>query len=347
MKEQGFGLQASAKTLEGKQHPDREAQFRYLNEQVKEHQSAGQPVISIDAEKKEQLGRSPNPGRQWRPAGDPVQVEDRSFYFTGPDVEVAIPFGIYDLANDSGWVNVGTDHDTSVFAVESIRRWWQAPRPDGLPERRTLVDHRGLRRVQQLPLPVMEGRTRRLGRPDGPDRDRLPFSTGHLEMEQDRTPAVLPHHRERARKAPDQPRGRRQQHRRNPDQNGPASTRRVGHLHLPPVGVSVSRDHLRSLPLTPHDQHGTWNYTISATSDADDNAPGINDRDRTRAQVLTMLADPRLSGMTASELETLCDRLAPSQAARAEQRKFQQRGGRRRQPRKHPSHKRVRITHAQ
>ncbi|MDX3372703.1 ISAzo13 family transposase, partial [Streptomyces sp. ME02-6987-2C] len=98
-----------------------------------------------------------------------------------------------------------------------------------------------------------------------------------------------------------------------------------------PVGISVSRDHLRSLPITPHDQHGTWNYTISATSDADDNAPGINDRDRTRDQVLTMLADPRLSGMTASELETLCDRLAPSQAAQAEQRKFQQRGGRRRQ----------------
>src|SRR5262249_52146277 len=81
LKEQGFSLQASAKILEGKQHPDRDAQFRYLNEQVREHQSAGQPVISIDAKKKEQLGQLPNPGRQWRPAGDPVQVEDHSFYF--------------------------------------------------------------------------------------------------------------------------------------------------------------------------------------------------------------------------------------------------------------------------
>jgi transposase len=126
LKEQGFSLQASAKTLEGKQHPDRDAQFRYINEQVKEHQAAGQPVISIDAKKKEQLGQLPNPGRQWRPGGDPVQVEDHSFYFIGPDVDVAIPFGIYDLAIDSGWVNVGTDHDTSVFAVESIRRWWRA-----------------------------------------------------------------------------------------------------------------------------------------------------------------------------------------------------------------------------
>jgi hypothetical protein len=112
--------------VEGKQHPDREAPFLYINEQVKEHQAAGQPVISIDAKKKEQLGQLSNPGRQWRPAGDPVQVEHHSFYFIGPDVEVAIPFGIHDLAHDSGCVNVGTDHDTSVFAVESIRRWWQA-----------------------------------------------------------------------------------------------------------------------------------------------------------------------------------------------------------------------------
>lgn len=122
---QGFSLQANAKTLEGSQHPDRDAQFRHLNEQVKQYQAAGQPVISVDAKKK-QLGQLPNPGRQWRPKGDPVQVEDHSFYFIGPDVEVAIPFGIYDLTRDSGWVNVGTDHNTSVFAVESIRRWWRS-----------------------------------------------------------------------------------------------------------------------------------------------------------------------------------------------------------------------------
>src|SRR5215831_134072 len=101
LREQGFSLQANAKTLEGKQHPDRDAQFRYLNEQVRQHQSAGQPVISIDAKKKEQLGQLPNPGRAWRPKGDPVQVEDHSFYFAGPGTEVAIPFGIYDLARDA------------------------------------------------------------------------------------------------------------------------------------------------------------------------------------------------------------------------------------------------------
>src|SRR5436305_3112819 len=124
--EQGFSLQANVKTLEGKQHPDRDAQFHYLNEQVKQHQAAGEPVISVDTKKKEQLGRLPNSGREWRPRGQPVQVEDHSFFFTGPEVEQAIPYGIYDLAADTGWVNVGVDHDTSAFAVASIRRWWHA-----------------------------------------------------------------------------------------------------------------------------------------------------------------------------------------------------------------------------
>jgi hypothetical protein len=87
-------------------------------------QGGGAP--GVDTKKKEQLGQLPNPGRQWRPKGDPVQVEDHSFFFTGPDVPHAIPYGVYDLAADRGWVNVGVDHDTSAFAVASIRRWWHA-----------------------------------------------------------------------------------------------------------------------------------------------------------------------------------------------------------------------------
>ena len=126
LRQAGFSLQGNAKTLEGAQHADRDAQFRYINEQVKDHQAAGEPVISVDTKKREQLGRLPNPGRQWRPKGDPVRVEDHSFFFTGPDVEQAIPYGIYDISANTGWVNVGIDHDTSTFAVASIRRWWQA-----------------------------------------------------------------------------------------------------------------------------------------------------------------------------------------------------------------------------
>jgi hypothetical protein len=126
LKREGFSLQANAKTLEGAQHPDRDAQFRYLNQQVKDHQADGEPVVSVDTKKREQLGRLPMAGREWRPTGEPVEVEDHHFFFTGPDVEQAIPYGIDDLTRNSGWVNVGVDHDTSVFAVASIRRWWQA-----------------------------------------------------------------------------------------------------------------------------------------------------------------------------------------------------------------------------
>src|SRR6266550_3629723 len=122
----GFSLQANAKTLEGAQHPDRDAQFGYINDQVKEHQADGEPVISVDAKKREQLGRLPMAGREWRPQGEPIEVEAHSFFFSGPEVEQAIPYGIYDLARNTGWVNVGVDHDTCVFAVESIRRWWRA-----------------------------------------------------------------------------------------------------------------------------------------------------------------------------------------------------------------------------
>ncbi len=126
LKQEGFSLQANVKTLEGAQHPDRDAQFRYINEQVKQHQDDGEPVISVDTKKREQIGRLPMPGREWRPRGEPVEVEDHHFFFSGPDVQQAIPYGIYDIVRNTGWVNVGVDHDTSVFAVESIRRWCRA-----------------------------------------------------------------------------------------------------------------------------------------------------------------------------------------------------------------------------
>ncbi|MFB9601359.1 ISAzo13 family transposase, partial [Saccharothrix longispora] len=123
LREEGFSLQSNAKTLEGKQNPDRDAQFRYLNEQVKNHQAAGQPVVSVDTKKKELVGQYENAGREWRPGGDPVKVDTHDF----PDTTLgkAVPYGIYDLAANTGWVNVGTDHDTAAFAVESIRRWWK------------------------------------------------------------------------------------------------------------------------------------------------------------------------------------------------------------------------------
>jgi transposase len=121
--ELGFSLQGTAKTLEGSAHPDRDAQFRYINAQASEHQAAGDPVISVDT-KKELVGDFANGGKEYRPEGSPVPV--RTHDFTDKDLGKVIPYGVYDVAANTGWVNVGTDHDTAAFAVESIRRWWAA-----------------------------------------------------------------------------------------------------------------------------------------------------------------------------------------------------------------------------
>jgi transposase len=120
--EQGFSTQANAKVLEGRRHPDRDAQFRYIAAQAGEHLAAGQPVISVDAKKKEQVGQYAQAGREWRPRGDPVRA--RSHDFPGGQSGHAIPYGVYDVAANTGFVNVGTDHNTAALAVESIRRWW-------------------------------------------------------------------------------------------------------------------------------------------------------------------------------------------------------------------------------
>jgi hypothetical protein len=117
-----YSLQANVKTVDGKQNPDRDAQFRYLGAQVSKRIAAGQPVISVDAKKKELIGQYASTGRAWRPQGDPEQVNTHDF----PDKELgkAVPYGVYDVAADTGWVSVGSDGDTAQFAVETIRRWW-------------------------------------------------------------------------------------------------------------------------------------------------------------------------------------------------------------------------------
>jgi hypothetical protein len=115
-------LQANAKNLEGESHPDRDAQFHFINKRVKDFLKRDQPVISVDTKKKEPVGNHKNSGREWQPKGCPEQVE--VYDFGGPKRTKAIPDGIYDIGKNMGWVNVGTDHDTATFEVASIRRWW-------------------------------------------------------------------------------------------------------------------------------------------------------------------------------------------------------------------------------
>jgi hypothetical protein len=134
----GFSLQGNAKVIEGGSHPDRDAQFRYINARAGAFQEAGDPVISVDSKKKELVGDFGTAGRQWRPKGSPARVRDHDFASEGEGK--AIPYGVYDLAADAGWVSVGTDHDTAAFAVETIRRWWNARgRADYPAARRLLV----------------------------------------------------------------------------------------------------------------------------------------------------------------------------------------------------------------
>jgi hypothetical protein len=120
--EMDYSLQANRKTIEGASHPDRNAQFEYINRRVKEHLWTKDPVISVDTKKKELVGNFKNGGREWRPQGDPEQVQIHDFVV--PELGRAIPYGVYDLGQNTGWVSAGVDHDTAEFAVATIRRWW-------------------------------------------------------------------------------------------------------------------------------------------------------------------------------------------------------------------------------
>jgi hypothetical protein len=124
LREMGYSLQGNRKTLEGGNHPDRDAQFRYINAQVTNALTSGQPTISVDTKKKELVGDFKNGGREYRPKGEPEKVRAHDFLI--PELGRASPYGVYDIAENAGWVSVGVDHDTASFAVNSIRRWWNA-----------------------------------------------------------------------------------------------------------------------------------------------------------------------------------------------------------------------------
>src|SRR5829696_3755345 len=280
LRENGFSLQGTAKTLEGKQHPDRDAQFAYINEQVKAHQSAGAPVVSVDAKKKEQLGQLPAAGREWRPKGDPVSVEDHSFFSMGPEMPLAIPYGVYDLGADAGWVNVGVDHDTSAFAVASIRRWWAA---------RGALDHPG---ATKLLITADAGGSNSY-------RYRLwKAELAALAAETGLTITVCHF-------PPGTSKWNKIEHRLFSQitmnwRGRPltshevvvatiASTRtRTGlrvHAELDtgayPLGIAVTREQLRLLPIQAHARHGQWNYTIAPTGGQ---VAPIDDQERARAR---------------------------------------------------------------
>ena len=256
----GYSLQANAKLNEGKQHPDRDAQFAYLNEQVRLHQAAGAPVLSVDTKKKELVGEFKNGGREWQPKGQPEAVNVHDFLSQG--VGKAIPYGIYDVSRNSGWVSVGIDHDTASFAVETLRRWWLGEGGFTYPEARRLLicadgggsnDYRS--RLWKVELARFAQET------------GLEITVCHLPPGTSKWNKI--EHRMFAHISMNW-RGRPlTSHEAVIELIGATTTRQGLRIHAEldpgtyPTGVTVSDAELAGTPLTRHAFHGEWNYTLS------------------------------------------------------------------------------------
>ncbi len=329
LRQEGFSLQANAKTIEGTQHPDRDAQFRYLNEQARDHRDAGDPVISVDTKKKELIGEYKNAGHEWRPAGQPVRVNTHDF---PGQAEKAIPYGIYDMAANTGWVTIGTDHDTAAFAVASIKGWWRARGRHDYPRARRLLitadggGSNGYRtrgwKTHLADLAAETGLEITVCHlPPGTSKwnkiEHRLFS--HITMNWRGRP--LTSHEVMLRAIS-------------------ATTSRTGltvHAELDsgeyPTGIRVSDQAIAALPITRHRFHGDWNYTFHPA----DHQPGpVLPRQRgwpaegSRPLMLHDLQDPELTGMSRKHLSDLTHSLIPRLEERREQVRHAARGGRRR-----------------
>jgi transposase len=258
--EMGYSLQANAKLNEGKQHPDRDAQFAYLNEQVRQHQAEGAPVLSVDTKKKELVGEFKNGGREWRPKGRPEAVNIHDFLSQGAGK--AIPYGIYDVSRNSGWVSVGIDHDTASFAVETLRRWWLGEGRFTYTEARRLLicadgggsnDYRS--RLWKVELA-------RFARETG-----LEVTVCHLPPGTSKWNKI--EHRMFAHISMNW-RGRPlTSHQAVIELVGATTTRQGLRIHAEldsntyPTGLRVSDAELAGVPLARHAFHGEWNYTLN------------------------------------------------------------------------------------
>src|SRR5580693_3437305 len=320
-----FSLQGNSRTIEGAQHPDRDAQFRYIGAQAAGHMAAGQPVISVDAKKKEKTGNYAGPGAEWEPAGAPVQVRDHDF----PDqtASTVTPYGIYDLAANAGWVNVGTDHDTAAFAVESVRRWWDAAGRAAYPAASRLLvtadagGSNGYRtRAWKAGLAALAAQT------------GLEITCCHFPPGTSKWNKI--EHRLFSHITMNW-RGRPLTSHQVAVSSIAATATRTGltvHAELDtgsyPTGVKISNAQLDALPLTRHDWHGTWNYTLAPQPGPAPPAPPP----APPRPGLAWLCHPALTGLTARDLDALTAALAAPAAALREAALHRRRGYRPRKP---------------
>ncbi|WP_435807742.1 ISAzo13 family transposase [Streptomyces canus] len=312
LREEGFSLQSNAKTLEGKQHPDRDAQFHYLNEQARDHQDCGAPVISVDTKKKELVGPFKNNGREWEPRGEPVRVDTHDF----PDRELgrAVPYGIYDVAANTGWVNVGTDHDTAAFAVESIRRWWNGAGQAAYPTAGRLLITADAGGSNGYRTRTWKTELARFAAEAG-----LTVTVCHLPPGTSKWNRI--EHRLFSHITMNW-RGRPLTSHEVIVESIAATTTKTGltvHAELDtnpyPTGVQVSDDELAALPITRHRFHGDWNYTLHPQHPRDttaiNNTPAQAPANRPDHLTRRSLQDPELTGMTRQRLSELIDTLTP------------------------------------
>jgi transposase len=312
LRSEGFSLQGNVKTVEGKQHPDRDGQFRYINEQVKAHQGSADPVISVDTKKKELVGELRNAGRQWRPKGSPAAtlVHD----FPEDAIGKAVPYGIYDITANAGWVNVGTDHDTAAFAAESIRRWWNAAGRRDYPQARRLLITADAGGSNSYRTRVWKAEVAALAVETGLEITVCHFPPGtskwnkiehrlfsHITMNW---------------------RGRPLTSHEVVVQTIAATATGTGlrvHAELDPgaygTGLQVSDAQMDALPLDRHDWHGDWNYTLHPREHGDweyGTRPGGRARPVSApapfdqpSPALAWLCHPALTGMPAAEWDAL------------------------------------------
>ena len=317
--QQGFSLQANAKTIEGKQHPDRDGQFRYINEQARAHREAGDPVISVDAKKKEQVGQYASPGRTWRPAGEPARVRDHDF--PDADEQKAIPYGIYDLAANTGWVNVGTDCNTAEFAVESIRRWWKDRGSGNYPAARRLLITADAGGSNGYRTRAWKAGLAALAEETGLEITCCHFPPGTSKwnkIEHRLFSAITMNWRGRPLAS----------HQVIVNSIAAATTRTGLRVHAEldtgayPAGAKVSKAELDALPLARHPWHGEWNYTLLP-------APPAAPRPAARpwpAPDLAWLACPAITGLPGPALDALTAALAGPAAALREAARDRRRG---------------------
>jgi hypothetical protein len=257
--EMGYSLQANAKENEGSQHADRDAQFAHLNTEVVQHLSTGQPVISVDSKKKEVVGDLKNAGKTWEPTGKPTRVATHDF----PDKEVpkAVPYGVYDLGSNEGFVSVGDSGDTAAFAVETIRRWWDLVGSHAYPDAKRLLITADAGGSNGYRIRLWKLELAKLARQTGIEITVCHFPPGtskwnkvehrlwsHVSMNWKGRPLVS--------------------HQVIVDLIA-ATTTRTGlkvkaglDQSYYPRGTKITDKQLKEVPIRRHDFHGEWNYTV-------------------------------------------------------------------------------------